>query len=446
MNTPANITRLIPQEVEVEAAVLGCMIGDAECIPQIQHILNADCFNDPRHRAVYEAVDGMIRANKSLDIITVCQELKEAEKLKDVGGPYFVTQLTNRVSQSGHVKEYALILQQYRIRRLFIEGGALLQQKAFDDSFDSLDLPILANKLAEGASIEAFKEPRTMASAAKDFNDYLESTSEGGLQTGLINIDRIICGLMGGDLFYVAGRPGMGKTALALAIMLNMARQGKVCAFFSLEMTERQLLQRLCAMITGIPIAKIRAKDLNQQERAEIGEALGELHELPIIVHDQAGITAEEFRSKAKYIQAKHGLDCIFLDYLGLMGESMYRGDKNNSTGYNSTTIKNTLKDLDVPGIVLHQLSRAVESRPDKKPMLSDLRDSGQIEQDANQVCMLWRPAYYDGLMQENGEPYPEDYAAGLIVKNRDGACMDAELQFIGKQGLYKDWENLAFN
>ncbi len=433
--------RIPPQNVEAEQAVLGAMLSDHDAVAAAMEKLQRDDFYRDAHRVIFEAMVNLHRSNMEIDIITLPEELRRMGKLDAVGGLEYVLGLPNVVATAANVEFHAKIVAEKALSRNLISTCADITASAFsgekepEDLLDEAESSIL--HLSEQNNKGDFSAVGDVVEETLDKITTLYENKAGltGLPTGFRDLDNLTSGLQPSDLILIAARPSMGKTAFTLNIAQNVGvRQKKTVAFFSLEMSKEQLVQRLLCQISHIDSQKLRTGQLNSdKEWNELTRACDVLYQSPIYIDDTPGITVAEMRSKTRRLKVEHGLDLIVVDYLQLMQGSSHRSSENRQQEISeiSRSLKGLARELKVPLIALSQLSRSVESRQEKKPMLSDLRESGALEQDADIVSFLYREGYY------NPESDRKDITEVIVAKHRNGPVGTIELYFKGEYTLF---------
>lgn len=421
---------------DLEAAVLGAVMLSNESLLEVVDVLNGDVFYNPANRLIYDkAVIPLYNDGKAIDLMTITNKLKEAGLLKKVGGPYYISTLSNRVAGATSIYEHSLILKQSAIKREIGKLGAYMHSRSFDVTQDPLNLLIEISKRIDDVGLKVTTKPFTrIDKMVSDNLIRIEQVSKittdlTGVPSGFRDLDRITHGFQKTDLIILGARPGMGKTTLALNFIKNAAvNHGKTVAFFSLEMSLSQVTDKLMSAETGIPAYNIQHGRVEEKDW-EVMNNMNRLIGSNILVDDQAGISMFELKTKARRLKNDNpDLAFIVIDYLQLI--TMGNEKKNNreqEISYISSNLKGLAKDIDVPILALCQLSRAVESRPDKIPQLSDLRDSGSIEQDADMVMFLYRPEYYKIMFDEGGNSLAGK-ARLMIEKNRKGSLDTVDL------------------
>lgn len=430
--------RIPPQNVEAEQAVLGAMMLDHNAVIVALEKLDARDFYREVHRIIFEAMVQLHKDNQEIDVITLPEELKRMKKLDDVGGLEYILSLPNMVATAANIEYHAKIVAEKALARNIITTCTNLTTEAYDgektpeDLLDEAERKIL--QLSDDKNRGDFASVGTIVEVTLDKITKLYENKAGitGLPTGFRDLDAMTSGLQPSDLILVAARPSMGKTAFTLNIAQNVGvRQKKTVAFFSLEMSQEQLVQRLLCQLSKIDSQKLRTGQINSdKEWNDLTEACGKLYESPIYIDDTPGITVAEMRSKARRLKSEHGLDLIIVDYLQLM-QGRNAESRQQEISEISRSLKALARELKVPLIALSQLSRSVESRQDKRPMLSDLRESGALEQDADIVSFLYREDYYDK------ETENQHITEVIIAKHRNGPVGAVKLYFKNELTLF---------
>ena len=431
MNGDGSEERLPPQNIEAEESVLGSLLMDPDAVIKIGAILQPDDFYRVKNGWIYEAVLNLHQRNEPADFLTVSDELERQGRLDDVGGRAYLTSLIAAVPTTIHVEHYALIIERNSLLRRLISAAGQIVQLAHDEVGDVGSVIDRAEQIVFNVS-----ERRTrhdLAPIRQLMDEYYERVDylyrhQGeliGIPTGFKRLDQLLGGLQRSDLLIVAGRPGMGKTSFALTLARNAARKSNQrVALFSLEMSSEQLLQRLISMETRIDSQRLRMGTLTDEEWPIFVESAGVLAETQIFIDDTPAISPLEMRTKARRLHSEHGLDLIIVDYLQLMRADTMIQNRVQEISYISGSLKALARELNVPVIALSQLSRAVEQRQDKRPVLADLRESGSIEQDADLVMFIYREDVYDG------ETEKQNIAEIIVAKHRHGPTASVDLFF----------------
>lgn len=430
--------RIPPQNVEAEQAVLGAMMLEHNAVVAAMEKLRPGDFYREVHRMIFEAMEHLHHDNKEVDVITLPEELRRMKKLDDVGGLEYILSLPNLVATAANIEYHANIVAEKALARNIITTCTELTSEAYDgekepeDLLDDAERRIL--QISESKRRGDFAPVGVVVEETLDKITKLYENKAGitGLPTGFRDLDRLTSGLQPSDLILVAARPSMGKTAFTLNIAQNVGvKQHKTVAFFSLEMSQEQLVQRLLCQIAHIDSQKLRTGQLNSDDEwTKLTDACDKLYQAPIYIDDTPGISVTEMRSKARRLKAEHGLDLIIVDYLQLM-QGRSSESRQQEISEISRSLKALARELKVPLIALSQLSRSVESRQDKRPMLSDLRESGALEQDADIVSFLYREDYYDK------ETENQHITEIILAKHRNGPVGSVKLYFKGEYTLF---------
>jgi len=435
-----NIQRVPPQNNEAEMSVLGCLMLDKDALIKIGDVISSDDFYDDRHKTIYEAVLALYQQNVSIDILTLTNWLEERKMLDKVGGSSYLTQLVNAVPSSAHITHYAFIVRKKGALRKLINASSDITNLAFNEQGEMEDILDQAEQKLFNISQKHLKQ--NFVSITNILHSTFERIDElhrekgklRGLPTGYVDLDNMLGGLQKSDLVVLAARPSMGKTSLALDIMRHIAVNAKVpVGIFSLEMSRDQLVDRLLSSQSEVNLWKIRTGHLNDTDFEQIGQAMGELSEAPIFIDDAAGSNIMEVRTKARRLHAEHGVGLIVVDYLQLM-EGRNQENRVQEVSEISRALKLLARELNVPVLALSQLSRGVESRPDKVPQLADLRESGSIEQDADVVMFIYREEMYKG--KDSKRPH---IAEIHIKKHRNGPTGAIDLYFDADKTSFKN-------
>jgi replicative DNA helicase len=431
--------KLPPQSRDLEEVILGAVMLESFCLPVVVGLVFEEVFYVDAHQRIFKAIVQLYDANRKVDIATVVEKLKANEELENVGGAFYVTKLTNSVVSSANVEEHChIILQKYLSREMIRIGGEAVGE-AYDDStdafelFDKTDAELLqTQEKVLGGIVKGMGHY-----AATVYNEYETVKEYGvlGVQTGIIPIDKIFSGLVAPDLFIVAARPGHGKTALALSITHQVSVMGNTpCAWFSLEMNGTQLTRRLASIHSGLSHELIKQGRLSKQEEVKLFNSIDVISQSPVFIEDKPNINIRNIRTRANILVRRNKIKFIVVDYLQLMnGVDTKNKNRESVISEISRGLKQLALELSIPVIALSQLNREVESRPDKMPQLSDLRESGAIEQDADEVLFLMRPEYYD-FREDVGINKKHYSVGGLCIgkaaKNRHGKCTNFAMHF----------------
>ncbi len=434
-----------PQAVDVEEAVLGAMMIEPNCVPDVLERLTAECFYKEANRKIFSAISALSKDHEPVDIFTVAEALKRTGNLEAVGGPYYLSLLSSKVGAAAHVEYHVNILLQKHTQRELITISAEVQRDSFDDSIPVDDLLNNAQqKLFELAERNMKRETLPVQDVLKDTVAEIEANQDrtdglSGVPSGFTGIDKVTLGWQESDLVIIAARPSMGKTAFVLTMARNMAVDHHIpVAFFSLEMSSKQLVKRLLVSETGLSSEKIRGgKRLLDYELVQLHERIKDLSAAPLFIDDTPSISIYELRSKVRRLVRNAGVKLIIIDYLQLMtGPPELRGMREQEVSNISRSLKAIAKEMSIPVIALSQLSRDVEKRGGNKiPQLSDLRESGAIEQDADIVMFIHRPDYY-GTEDEGAVP---GQAQIIIAKHRNGSTDVVPMIFRKNEARFVD-------
>ena len=446
--------KLPPQAIELEGAVLGALMLDKDAVANVIDVLHPECFYKESHQKIYKAVHELFHNTQPVDILTVTQQLRKNGELEIAGGAYYITQLTNRVASAANIEYHARIILQKFIQRELIRISTETISNAYEETSDVLDLLDNAEKnlfaLAEGNIRRNYEDMHSLITKAIKVVETAANQTAGvtGVPSGFTELDRVTAGWQKSDLIIIAARPAMGKTAFVLSMARNAAVMfNKPVAFFSCEMSSLQLVNRLIAGETEINSEKLKKGQLADHEWAQLNSKIVPLTKAPIYIDDTPALTVFELRAKCRRLVAEKKIEMIIIDYLQLMaaGTDSRGGNREQEISAISRSLKSIAKELNVPIIALSQLSRAVETRSSsKKPQLSDLRESGAIEQDADMVLFIYRPEYY-GLTEDENQQSTSNLAEIIVAKNRNGATRSVNLKFIGHLTKFTDMEDFDF-
>jgi replicative DNA helicase len=433
--------KLPPQAVDLEEAVLGAMMLESDAVVRVIDILKADSFYRPEHRMIFSAIFDLFQTSQPIDILTVTQKLRNKGELEVVGGPGYVAQLTSRVLSSANIEFHARVISQKHIQRELIRLSGEIIEAAYEETSDVLDLLDKAEsglfEISEGNLRKQYASMSNLLHEAITRIEKARSTQGGlsGIPSGFTGVDAVTGGWQRSDMVVIAARPGMGKTAFVLTMARNMAVEFQIpVVVFSLEMSAVQLVQRLISSEAEISQDAIKKGTLADHEVIQLHQRIGRLAEAPIFIDDSPGLSIFELRAKCRRLKSAHGIQMVIIDYLQLMnaGGEGY-GNREQEISTISRSIKSLAKELDVPIIALSQLSRSVESRTGERvPVLSDLRESGAIEQDADIVSFIYRPEYYGLTEDSQGNP-TQGIGKFIIAKHRNGETTTIDLRFIGR-------------
>ena len=440
--------RLQPQAIELEKAVLGALMIDNESLSDAIDSLKTEYFYAPKHQKIFEAIVNLFNNTQPVDILTVSEELKRLEAFESIGGLAYISELTNNVASASNTEFHARIIAEKFIKRSLINISRKISTDAFDDSVDIFDLLNNAEAelftVTEGTLRKSYDKMSSLIKGALENIEILRSKEDGlsGIPSGFTNLDRVTSGWQNSDLVICAARPGMGKTALALSMARNIAVDHNTpIGFFSLEMSSEQLVNRLIASEAELGASKLRRGDLADHEMVQLHEKIKQLSQAPIFIDDTPALTIFELRAKARRLVKNHGVKIIMIDYLQLMHAGDNAGNREQEIATISRSLKGIAKELKIPVVALSQVNRGVENRTvigSKRPMLSDLRESGAIEQDADIVTFIYRPEYYKIYEWDNGDD-SRGQAELIIAKHRNGSLKNVRLKFIDDFAKFSD-------
>lgn len=444
--------KIPPQALDLEEVVLGAMMIDKKGVDEVIDILSPDAFYKEAHQYIFEAIFKLFENSEPIDLLTVSSQLKKDQRLDQVGGDFYLISLTQKVSSSAHIEFHARIILQKFIQRSLIKISNEIIEDSYDETKDVFDLLDKAeSKLYEVTQGNIKKSSETaqelVIQAKKKIEEISNKEGLSGIPSGFDKLDKLTSGWQESDLIIVAARPGMGKTALTLSMARNIAvNQNIPVAFFSLEMASVQLITRLISSETGLSSEKLRTGRLEKHEWEQLNVKVKSLEKAPLFIDDTPSLSIFDLRAKARRLASQHGIKLIVIDYLQLMtaGGSQKGGNREQEISMISRNLKALAKELSVPVIALSQLSRAVETRGgSKRPLLSDLRESGAIEQDADIVSFIYRPEYYKIDEWDDEERTPtEGQAEFIVAKHRNGGLDNIRLKFIGHLGKFDNLDD----
>ncbi|WP_247236356.1 replicative DNA helicase [Telluribacter sp. SYSU D00476] len=446
----SGLGKLPPQAVDMEEAVLGALMIEKDALSAVADILKPESFYKEAHQRIYSAIITLFANSDPIDLLTVTAKLRSTGELELVGGASYITELTSRVNSAANIEYHARIISQAAIKRELISISSEIQKEAFEDTTDVFRLLDKTEqslfRISENNIRKNYSDMGALMRQALDELDKKKNNTDGltGIPSGFTALDRLTSGWQKTELIILAARPGMGKTAFVVSSLRNAAVEfNKPVAIFSLEMSSVQLVNRLISAEAEIDSEKIRKGSLAPHEWAQMHHRINRLTNAPIFIDDTPALSILELRAKCRRLKAQHDIQLVVIDYLQLMtGDTGGKGGGNREQEIASISrsLKNLAKELDVPVIALSQLSRAVETRGgEKKPQLSDLRESGSIEQDADMVIFLYRPEYY-GITQDEAGNSVAGVGEVILAKNRAGSLDTVQLRFIGK---YTKFDNL---
>lgn len=430
-----------PSAVETEMSVLGAMLIESTAVPKAVEVITSEAFYLAAHRHIFSAMLNLFKANEPIDTVTVYQELKKMGKLDDTGGAAYLSRLTQEISSAANIEFHAKIIAEKSIQRRLITISHEIAASAYREDADAYDLLDEGEqKIFQLAEQFLSKSYVDMGSAVKKAMEYIQELHDPkqrkfAVGTGFYDMDDMLGGFQKSDLIILAARPSMGKTALALSFARNAAILHNVpVAIFSLEMATIQLVMRLICAEGRLNAHQVRTGKFPEEEGYKISKSAGKLSKAPIYIDDAPGQTVLEIRAKTRRLKAEKNIGLVMIDYLQLMQGPANAESREREISQISRSLKSLAKELEIPVIALAQLNRAVEARTDKRPLLSDLRESGSLEQDADVVLFINRPEYYDRekpIMVNGVESNPEGMAEIIVAKHRNGPTGDVWLRFI---------------
>ena len=427
--------RVPPQDITAEKSLIGAIMLDENILPDIITSIRPEDFYEERHVTIFRAMGNLYDAHSPIDLLTLTNELKSLKELKKVGGAAYLTELSNFVPAAPHAKAYADIVRRASIQRRLIKAGSEIVNKAYEDGVEVDELVGKAEQeLFEVSDNIIRSDYHSMGDLLNDAFERIETLQKNkgalrGLKTGFRDIDKKTAGFQKGDLIIVGARPAMGKTTFAQNLAYNIASiNNKGVLFFSMEMAANEIIERMISDVSGVNNWNIRTGNVSDDEFAKIGDAMAEMAEIPIYIDDTSSMTIMELRNKARRAMHDHEIGIVIVDYLQLIsGSDRYAGNRVQEVTEISRGLKILARELSIPVIALAQLSRNVTGRENPRPVLSDLRESGSIEQDADLVMLLHRPDYY----KQNDDDYEETHITEVIIaKHRHGEAGKVELFF----------------
>jgi replicative DNA helicase len=442
--------KLPPQALDLEEAVLGALMLEKNALNAVVEFLKPEHFYDDRHKDIYDAIVELFKASEPVDMRTVVNQLRKSGKIEIIGGAYYVAELTSKVSSAANIEYHARVIIEMAIKRDLIHIASKMQQDAYEDTTDVFELLDKTEQsifeISDSNLRKNYDSMRNLMTRAIQELQVLKEHKDGltGVPSGFTELDRMTSGWQKSDLVIIAARPGMGKTAFVVSALRNAAVDFKIpVAIFSLEMASIQLVNRMISAEAELESEKIKKGNLAEHEWAQLVHKTSRLSSAPIFIDDTPALSILELRAKCRRLKAEHGVQIIVIDYLQLMrGEQ--GGNREQEIASISRALKGIAKELSVPVLALSQLSRGVETRGgDKKPQLSDLRESGSIEQDADIVMFLYRPEYYKITVDEEGMP-TQGTGEVIIAKHRNGSTGSVKLKFIGKYTKFCDLDGPA--
>ena len=452
---PLELAHVQPQAPEIEKAVLGALMIDRDAYMEVSNLLCVESFYEPRNQMVYEAIVKLSADENPVDVLTVTDKLAKMGKLDEIGGPGYIADLSSRVATSANIVYHANIIAEKFLARQMIHYVGTIGNKAFDESYDIKEVVQEAESTLFELSQKNMKKDYSVLSPivdkAMEMVKIAHSNNGGttGIPTGFIQLDDMTCGWQNSDLVIIAGRPAMGKTAFALSLAKNIAADQKIpMAFFSLEMSDVQLANRLMANACKVDSKKLLSGQLDRSDWLRLDKNIDKLKDAPLYIDETEGLSIMELRTKARRLVKEHGVKLIMIDYLQLMTASgMNFNSRQEEVSLISRSLKGMAKELNIPVLALSQLNRGVESRngaEGKRPQLSDLRESGAIEQDADMVIFLHRPEYYGIMMSSDGLIDYSGKAEVIISKHRKGATGIVMMKFKGEYTCFENDDDPA--
>lgn len=437
-----------PHSTDAEVAVLGAMLIDKDAVSKVVEVVDAECFYHEKHVLIFKAMMVMFERGVTIDLVSLSDQLQRDGTLERVGGMFALTEISVRTVSSANVEYHARIVLERFLKRQLIKVAGEIAQQCYDETTDALDeVDRAEQRIFEVAEKRLRRSYSGMKKLTKDAIERIFSMANGegdgitGVPTGFTQLDQLLSGLQPSDLVIVAARPSMGKTAFALSVAREASRRGKSVGIFSLEMSAQQLVLRLISADAAVGLQALRSGRLSNAEMHEIVTRVDSLMNAQIYIDDSAGLSPVEFRAKCRRMKMEHKIDLVMVDYLQLM-HAPKAESREREISVISHTLKAVAKELNIPVIALSQLNRTLEARADKRPMLSDLRESGSIEQDADVVMFIHRPEYYKITAFEDGRS-TENIAEIIVGKQRNGPTGDIRLFYQKELAAFHD---LTFN
>ncbi len=431
--------KTVPQNVEAEEAVVGALLIDPQGIFRVLDFLRADHFYLQKHRWLYEAIITLYERREPVDFLTLVSELEKREQLEAVGGAAYIAQLINAVPSAINIESYARLVEQTAVRRAMLEAASDIARLAYDEERPIGEVVDQAEKALFAVSQQrAAQDLKPIQAVVRSYYSWIENLYEHrgeimGVPTDFRDLDRLLGGFQRSDLIILAARPGVGKTSLMLTLALKAAERDKTVGIFSLEMSAEQLVQRMVSALSRIDAQRLRLGDIQDHEWPSFSESIGHLAELPIYIDDTPALSPIQLRTKCRRLHSERNLDVIFVDYLQLMGSDSRSENRVQEVSYISRALKGLARELNIPVMTASQLSRAVEQRTDKRPVLSDLRESGSIEQDADVVMFIYRDELY------HPETEQRNIAEVIVAKHRSGPTGAVQLYFDKNLTQFRD-------
>lgn len=431
-----------PHNIEAEAAVLGALLIDAEAIYRVLPFLRAEDFYLKKHQRIYEAIVAIHERREPPDLLTLATELEQREHLAEVGGPAYLAQLVNAVPSAINVESYGRIVEQAAVRRRLLDAASSIAQLAYKEDLPIEQVVDRAEQVIFGVSEKRVtRDLQPIQEVLESYYEHIDNLAAHrgepmGVPTGFTDLDKILGGFQRSDLVILAARPGVGKTSLMLGFALRAAERKRTVGIFSLEMSAEQIVQRMVSAYSRIDAQRLRLGEIEDDEWVRFSDAVARLSELPIYIDDTPAASPLQVRTKCRRLQSERGLDLVIVDYLQLMSADLRTENRVQEVSYISRMLKALARELDVPVIAASQLSRAVEQRADKRPVLSDLRESGSLEQDADVVMFIYRE---DPSNAEALPPEKANLAEIIVAKHRSGPTGTVSLYFNRRLTEFRD-------
>jgi replicative DNA helicase len=447
--------KIPPQATDLEEAVLGALMLEKDALTNVIDILKVESFYKSAHQVIFQAILDLFTDTQPIDLLTVTNQLRKTGTLETAGGAFYITELTSKVASAANIEYHARIITEQAIKREMIRISSEIQRDAYEDTTDVFELLDKMEQslfqISEKNIRKNYSDMKTIMREAIAEMEIRKHQKDGltGVPSGFTALDRVTSGWQKSDLVIIAARPAMGKTAFVLSVLRNAAvDHERPVAIFSLEMSSIQLVNRLIAAEAELDSEKIKKGQLADHEWAQLVHKTAKLSKAPLFVDDTPALSILELRAKCRKLKAQHDIQMIVIDYLQLMsGDSKggnFGGNREQEIASISRALKKIAKELSVPVIALSQLSRAVETRGgDKRPQLSDLRESGAIEQDADMVMFLYRPEYY-GITEDEDQNSTQGVGEVIIAKHRNGSLDTVKLRFIGRFTKFTDLDNFG--
>lgn len=436
--------KTIPHNIEAEEAVLGALLIDSEAIYRVLPFLRVEHFYLQKHRWIYEAILALHEQREPIDYLTLTTTLEMQDRLEVVGGGAYISQLIAAVPSAINIESYARLVEQAAVRRRLLDVAGEIAKLAYDEEKAINEVVDQSERALFSVSQQRVaRDLRPIQEVVGSYRDYLYNlyAHRGelmGVTSGFRDLDRLLGGFQRSDLIILAARPGVGKTSLMLTMALKAAEKGKLVAIFSLEMSAEQLVQRMISSLSRIDAQRLRIGNLQEDDLPKVEEAIGHLADLPIYIDDTPALTPLQLRTKCRRLHSEHGLDMVYVDYLQLMTADMRTENRVQEVSYLSRMLKSLARELDTPVLTASQLSRAVEQRQDKRPVLSDLRESGSIEQDADVVMFIYRDEMH------HPDTQTPNIAEIIIAKHRSGPVGMVQLYFNRNLTQFADATTIA--